>query len=179
MQVTLTPDSPAEKRLVAAFMNDLADLQELQREQLHEALNACRSQVVAIGGTEEAAEQQTQPEKPKRTSRAKKEEPSATGAETPVESGSSSAPAETAQGEAGNASAPTVTEEAPGSAAETTSSPATPAHSHDDLRKLFAGLNQAGKGDAAIAALGKLGHTNIKGIPAEKLDEAYDVMAAL
>ena len=41
MQVTLNPSSAAEVRLIAAFMNDLADLQELETEKLATRFRNC------------------------------------------------------------------------------------------------------------------------------------------
>ena len=181
MKVVLHPHTPAEKRLLSAFINDLADLQEVERSQGTANLRSVLSQIgnerlaqppVDNDHVAEGCEKFEEPA-PAKKSRAKKT-PSATGAEPVVESGSPSAPAEE-----GNDPAPTASAEDGGSTEATADAPASPAHTHDELRKIFAALTQAGKGDLAIKELGKLGHTSIKGIPADKLDEAHTVMAAL
>lgn len=82
MQVTLNPSTPAEVRLVAAFMQDLADYME-------GAAEAVIAETVAPAPLQE--------DKPKRSRKQPKEDPpapteqetpSATTAETPAESGS-------------------------------------------------------------------------------------------
>lgn len=176
MQVTLYPHSPAEKRLLAAFMNDLAELQEIERanDPTHPyPVQPEVSNANVAEGCEKFAEPETPA--PAKKSRAKKTD-AAQSAENTSASETSSEPA--AAGDSGNDAA-TVSAEAGGSTETTTADPASPVHTHDELRKIFAALTQAGKGDLAIKELGKLGHTSIKGIPADKLDEAHAVMVAL
>ena len=155
MQIVLNPGSPAELRLIAAFVNDLADLKELQYP------DVCNTTTVI---TEEVV-----PAPAKKTRGSK----SVSTAPEVVES--TKAP-EVAPADAGNVSAAVST------AASTEATGATASASpvsHDDLRKLFAGFSKSGKGEAAIAILGKLGHTSIKGIPEDKLVEAHSALIAL
>jgi hypothetical protein len=150
MQVALTPSSAAEVRLLAAFMQDLADLIEAQG-----------SPAEVVAPFVPVPEGNVTAPAPKRT-RGKKET-SATTAETPVESGSSETAAP-ASAEAGNASAPAATEPAASSEAQAGSTTTDTAAGQDaaaapekvdidTLRKLFGELTAAGKRDDAIAVV--------------------------
>ena len=139
MQITLNPGTPAELRLIAAFVNDLADLAALEYPET----------II--------------PAAPAKKTRGSKS------VSTAPEVAESTKPQEAAPAEVGNEPA------APAAA----STEAATSVSHDDLRKVFASLSQQGKGEAGIAALGKLGHTSIKGIPADKLAEAHAALVAL
>ena len=146
MQITLNPGTPAELRLIAAFVNDLADLAALE----------CPES--AIPATEAPVVKKTRGGKSVSTA--------------PV----AAKPEEAAPADAGNVAAAASTAT---SSEATGDTPAVSSVSHDDLRKVFASLSQQGKGEAGIAALGKLGHTSIKGIPADKLAEAHAVLVTL
>lgn len=149
MQITLNPGTPAELRLIAAFVNDLADLAALE----------CPES--AIPATEAPVVKKTRGSKSVSTA--------------PV-AAESAKPEEAAPADAGNVAAAASTAT---SSEATGDTPAVSSVSHDDLRKVFASLSQQGKGEAGIAALGKLGHTSIKGIPADKLAEAHAVLVTL
>ena len=153
MQITLNPSTPAEVRLLAAFMQGLADhLENTQQAPINVA--------VAPEPQPEAA-----PEKPKRSRKAKEEndvpptEPgtqSATTAEAPAESGSKDpAPVEE------------TSSEIPGDL------------DHDKLRVLFGELSNAGKRQEGINAVTNLGFKSIKDIPDEKLADAWKAMKAV
>ena len=146
MQITLNPGTPAELRLIAAFVNDLADLAALEHPES------------AIPATEAPVVKKTRGGKSVSTA--------------PV----AAKPEEAAPADAGNVAAAASTAT---SSEATGATPAVSSVSHDDLRKVFASLSQQGKGEAGIAALGKLGHTSIKGIPADKLAEAHAVLVTL
>lgn len=149
MQVALTPSSAAEVRLLAAFMQDLADLMETAppADNAH-GTPGCAPFMPVVEGNAPA---------PKRT-RGKKET-SATTAETPAASGSPETVA-AASVDAGNASALAATEPAASSEAQAGSTTTTSeagqdasAVSVDTLRKLFGELSAAGKRDSAIAVV--------------------------
>lgn len=90
MQITLTPATPAEKRLLSAFINDWADLQQLEMEDYQKRFeNMMPPQVAPIADEAEVVQS---PEKPKRT-RAKKEDPVV----VPEENESAAGSSETAQ----------------------------------------------------------------------------------
>jgi len=149
MQVTLNPGNPAEVRLIAAFMQDLADLMEGASPIQPPVSNA-----FVAPGCEHFEGQQEPAPAPKRT-RAKKEVPapepepaaagneSATTAETPAESGSP----ETAE-------------------------PVT----HDTLRLLYGQLVADNKRDAAAAAIKAF---NVKAIKELKPEDLATVHAEL
>lgn len=155
MQVALTPSSAAEVRLLAAFMQDLADLMETNTTTIPPVDNAhvaagCAPFVPAEAGNA-----------PKRT-RGKKET-SATTAETPAASGSSET-VTTAKAESGNdpaaaATAPAASSEAQAGSTNTTSAAGQDASAVqgpvdiDTLRKLFGELTAAGKREQAIAVV--------------------------
>ena len=151
MQITLNPSTPAEVRLLAAFMQGLADHLE--------------NTPSATTDTTPVSEPETAPEKPKRSRKAKEEAevpptepktPSATSAETPAESGTKDpAPAE----ERGT--------EVPDGL------------DHDKLRVLFGELSNAGKRQEGIDAVTSLGFKSIKDIPNEKLADAWKAMKAV
>lgn len=172
MQIALTPSSAAEVRLLATFMQDYADLLEVQQVQ-PPVLNSA----VAEGATP-FVPVEAPPKKPR-----SKKETSATTAETPAASGS--AETATAASVEGNAAAatPGASTEAPDgsttteSAAGQSASAAEPM-THDKLRVLFGELTQRGDTvkQAIIAAFGKLGYANIKAIPVDELQQAHDVM---
>ena len=145
MQITLNPGTPAELRLIAAFVNDLADLAALEYPET----------II--------------PAAPAKKTRGSKS------VSTAPEVAESTKPQEAAPAEVGNEPAAPV---AASTEAAGVTAPATSV-SHDDLRKVFAGLSQQGKGEAGIAVLGQLGHTSIKGIPADKLAEAHAALVAL
>ena len=179
MQVTLNPGSAAEVRLIAAFMNDYADLVDIQNT----SAPAVSNDNVAPGAEQfKPVEEKPAPKRTRKTSAAT--------AETPAESGSS----ETASpaGEAGNENAPAVTESAESTEAqagekktESATAPASdatePDVTHDDLRKLFGELSQQGedKRKAAIAVVTGAGFKMIKEITKDKLAEVFAGMKAL
>lgn len=151
MQVALTPSSAAEVRLLAAFMQDLADLME----------TAPPADFAPVAAFVPVPEGNAPAPAPKRT-RGKKET-SATTAETPVESGSSETAAP-ASDEVGNDAAPAATEPVASAEAQagstTTTTEAGPAASAatapvsiDTLRKLFGELTAAGKREQAISVV--------------------------
>lgn len=160
MQVTLNPGSPAEVRLIAAFMQDLADLQELMYtpEQPAAPIQAEATEAIA---------------QPKKT-RSKKTEPV-------VESGSSETAAPV-EGEAGNA-APAASTEAPDGANQ--KAPAAgpdasvPVASLDEMRILFGKLTEAGKRDAAIAVVRSYKVNGLAEIPEVLRGEVFAKMQAL
>ena len=173
MQVTLNPGSPAEVRLIAAFMQDLADLQELTLTP-----SAYPEQPPAPTQAE-ATEAIT----PAKKTRSKKTEP-ATTAEPAVESGSS----ETAQtaGEAGNAPAPAATEpaastEAPAGTTAPVQEDGQSAHSVtlDELRVLFGQLTEAGKRTEAITVVRGYGANGLAEIAEDKRGEVFAKLKAL
>lgn len=145
MQVTLNAQGPAETRLLAAFLNDLADLQEINR-------------VPPPVVDTPVAEDKPAPKK----SRAKKEDstPAPAAADSTVETSSVSEP-EPEQTSAAGA------EQAAESSPQETAADVT----HDDLRTLFGRLTEAGKRDAAIKVIKSFGVNAIKDIPADKLAE--------
>lgn len=172
MQLAITIGSAAEARLVAAFMQDFAELIEVQRDAVP-AVIVPPADVVA---------------QPKKT-RAKKdtapagETQSAGTASTAVESGSSetAAPATEGNEPAPAASEPAASTEAP--AGETTASPAAssvPAPvTLDQLRVLFGELSQAGKRAQAIAVVRGLKANGLAEIAEDKRGEAYAQLRAL
>ena len=186
MQITLNAVNSAETRLVAAFLNDLADLQELQRgAPLPAGLDL-------PAPTQAEAKEAIAP--PKKT-RAKKLDAapvadagneSATTAEAAAESGSP----ETAQpADAGNA-APAATEPAASSAEPDGATAASPdsqavsaagdqACSLDELRVLFGTLTQAGKRTQAVAVVREYGANGLAEIPEEKRGEVFAKLKGL
>lgn len=180
MQVTLAPSTAAEARLLAAFINDLADLME----------TGLPSVISAPTLPAEIA----RPEPEASSGKKPRSRKSATTAETPAEStsGETAAPAaadsapgpETTQSdsslaEAGNDPAPAATELAASSAEQagaTEESPASPdaadaapqVVSLDDLRVMFGNLTQAGKRNAAVAVVRKYGANGLAEIPEDK-----------
>ena len=182
MQITLNAVNSAETRLVAAFLNDLADLQELQRgAPLPAGLDL-------PAPTQAEAKEAIAP--PKKT-RAKKPvaeagNESATTAEAAAESGSP----ETAQpADAGNA-APAATEPAASSAEPDGATEAPPdsqvvsaagdqACSLDELRVLFGTLTQAGKRTQAVAVVREYGANGLAEIPEEKRGEVFAKLKGL
>lgn len=175
MQVTLNPGSPAEVRLIAAFMQDLAELQELQAESWR-----TQAEAIAPGPTQAEA---TEAIAPAKKTRSKKTEP-ATTAEPAVESGSS----ETAQtaGEAGNAPAPAATEpaastEAPAGTTASVQEDGQSAHSVtlDELRVLFGQLTEAGKRTEAITVVRGYGANGLAEIAEDKRGEVFAKLKAL
>lgn len=174
MQVTLNPGSPAEVRLIAAFMQDLAELQELQAE-------SWRTHAAPIDTLGAPASAPTQA--PAKKTRGKKTEP-ATTAEPAVESGSS----ETAQtaGEAGNAPALAATEpaastEAPAGTTASVQEDGQSAHSVtlDELRVLFGQLTEAGKRTEAITVVRGYGANGLAEIAEDKRGEVLAKLKAL
>lgn len=164
MQVTITPDSPAQKRLVAALLNDMASLQAEEQELFFARIREMPKCGPAVQGVEEAQAQAEVEAAPKK-SRAKKTEPAVTTAVT-----SSTEPeAETA--------APAVANEVSTVAAATTEAAKT--YSVDDLRKLFGDLAQADKRDAAVKIVRSYGFNSIAAITPDKLDEIGGQLEAL
>lgn len=180
MQVTLNPSSAEEVRLIAAFMNDLADLQELETEKF-------QAKFFGKGIPELLKEQNAAPapaveEAPVKKSRSKKptesvsvaaeqktSEPTSTGAD---ESGD--APTASPSEEAGNEPA-TTAETVVESGSSETAEPVT----HDTLRKLYGDLVTAGKRDEVVKAVKSFGINAIKDIPADKLEEVHAAMLAV
>lgn len=145
MKVEYTPLTAAEKRLVAAFMNDLADLQDLQ-----------------VPGTQPAVEE-TAVEPPKKTTRRKTAEPAQTVAEPETTAAEPETTAEAVTQPA------TTAETAVESGSSETAEPVT----HDTIRVLYGKLVAAGKRDPAVVAVRKLGAKSIKDIPDDKLGEIH------
>lgn len=175
MQITLAATNAAETRLVAAFLNDLADLQELQRD------------IQPTAPTQAEAKEAITP--PKKT-RAKKNDTgneSAATAEQAAESGSS----ETAQPAADEGKgAPAATEPAASSAEPDGATEASPdsqdvsaagdqACSLDELRVLFGTLTQAGKRPQAVAVVREYGANGLAEIPEEKRGEVFAKLKGL
>lgn len=159
MQIALTPSSAAEVRLLAAFMQDYADLLETQL-----VPPPVTNESVAAG----CAPFQPAPE-PAKKSRTKKDTtsaaPAADGNAAPV----ASEPAASTEAPAGSTSS--ASEAGPSAAS---AEPMT----HDKLRVLFGELSQRGE-DVKMAIVGvfkELGYPNIKAIPAEELQNAHDLM---
>lgn len=170
MQLAITVGSAAEARLVAAFMQDFAELIELQRD----AVPAPAPEFAPIA---EAAA-------PAKKSRARKETtPSATTAEVPVESGSSETAAPAA--EAGNVPASAATEPAVSSAAPAGTEASQPASAAtepvtlDQLRVLFGELSQQGKRAPAIAVVRGFKANGLAEIPEDQRGNAYAQLKAL
>ena len=72
MQITLNAGNPAETRLIAAFLNDLADLQALQHEKLRSAIDSAAERtapVLAAPTQAEATAAITPPKKARATPR--------------------------------------------------------------------------------------------------------------
>lgn len=158
MQITLNPCSVAEYRLLAAFMQDYADLVELEREQLGRAGVLASQPVVVVADETPAAE-----DKPKRT-RAKK-----TTTEETVQADAEAVPAETE----------VAVEEAPAEAEPAPAQEEAVAVTHDTLRVLFGELSQAGKRDQAIAVVRGKGYNSIKDIKEEDLSAVFADLRAL
>ena len=158
MQVTITPESPAQKRLVAALLNDLASLQAEEQEIFLARLREMPKCCSVAPAEEPTAPANTAEESPApKKSRPKKTEPAATTAVT-----SSTEPeAETA--------APAVANEVSTVEAATTDTAKT--YAVDDLRKLFGDLAQADKRDAAVKIVRSYGFNGIAAITPDKLDE--------
>ena len=151
MQIALTPSSAAEVRLIAAFMQDLADLIEIQ---------AAPAEAVEVAPVKET-------EAPVKKSKAKK--PAAAAVAPTVETSSvSEAPAPE----------PAVEEEDPAPDFEPVPEPAVEA-THDLLHNFYGQLVAAGKRDAVVAAVKSFGVNAIKDIPQEKLEEVYAAMKAV
>lgn len=149
MQVTLNPNTPAEVRLIAAFMQDLAD-----------HLEGTSAEVIAPAVAPAPQRDTSQDDKPAKRTRKQKEEPttptepetqSANTAETPAESGSK--------------------DPAPADLPENLD--------HDALRNLFGELTNAGKRQEGINAVTQLGYKAIKDIPEDKLADAWTAMKAV
>ena len=184
MQVTLNAGSPAESRLIAAFLQDLADLQEQQIEE-------SKAWMQQHGFTTTAPSAPTQAEAaeaiaPAKKSRSKKTDPSETPASTATEPASSATtsgastvtePASSQSAE-GNASA-TTAEPAVVSGSSENAEPAAKAYSTDDLRKLFGDLAQKGRRDKAVAIVRSYGYNGIAAITADKQDEIGAKLDAL
>lgn len=183
MQITLNAVNPAETRLVAAFLNDLADLQELQRGAPLPAGLDLPSPTQAEAKEAIAPPKKTRAKKPV----AEAGNESATTAEAAAESGSS----ETAQpaADAGN-DAPAATEVAESSAepdGATEASQASPSASAaeaqvvslDELRVLFGTLTQAGKRTQAVAVVREYGANGLAEIPEEKRGEVFAKLKGL
>lgn len=163
MQITLNAGNPAETRLIAAFLNDLADLQELQHEGFRSGINAAAqvSEPVLAAPTQAEATEAIAP--PKKT-RAKKPDPA------PVED-----PVPVAE-EAGNESA-TTAEPAAESGSSKTAEPASV--DHDTLRVLFGELAQINKREDAVKIVRSYGYNGIKDIAPENLGEIHGKLLAL
>ena len=181
MKVVLHSQSPAEKRLLSAFLNDLADLQEVERANATAHLRLTLEKIgneplvqppVDNDHVAEGCEKFEEPAPAKKT-RSKKTQ-SATGAEPAVESGSPDAPADV-----GNDPAPTASAEDGGSTEDTSTNPVSPAVTHDTLKLLYGQMVQAGKRDAVVAAVKSFGFGVIRDIPADKLEEVYAAMKAV
>lgn len=175
MQITLAATNAAETRLVAAFLNDLADLQELQRD------------IQPTAPTQAEAKEAITPPKKTRTKKNDTGNESAATAEQAAESGSS----ETAQPAADEGKgAPAATEPVASSeepAGTTEASPDSPsvsaaeerACSLDELRVLFGELSQAGKRAGAVAIVRKYGANGLAEIPEDKRGAVYAEMKGL
>ena len=166
MQVTINVTSVPEARLVAAFMQDYADLLELQHV------------------PQAAPEQPTVEEAPVKKSRAKKTDPVVTTAASSSSEQETVTAAPVAESAASTQEAATTTE---GNDSATTAEAATESGSSetaepvttDDLRKLFGELSQNGKRDEAVKIVRSYGFNAIKDISADKLDEIHGKLKAL
>lgn len=165
MQVAFTPTTPAEARLLAAFIQDYADLLEQQVSQI-----PLPNFVVSEPAAAPALEKKSRPKK------------SAATAEQATESGSveTAAPVATE----GNEAAPAATEPVASSeepAGNTTAAEDSPAAasapeevSIDALRQVFGELSQAGKRDAAVKIVRSKG---VNGLAEIKPEDRADVLA--
>ena len=187
MQITLNAVNSAETRLVAAFLNDLADLQELQRGAPLPAGLDLPAPTQAEAKEAIAPPKKTRAKKPDAAPVADAGNESATTAEAAAESGSS----ETAQpaADAGN-DAPAATEVAESSAepdgateaspdSQVVSAAADQACSLDELRVLFGTLTQAGKRTQAVAVVREYGANGLAEIPEEKRGEVFAKLKGL
>ena len=186
MQVTLNPSSAAEVRLIAAFMNDLADLLELETEKLATRFRNC-TLGSAFGTATPAAAEEAAPtpaeEVTVKKSRAKKTPPATTVAEpeestleTKVADASTATEPDTSCSEEEPGNEPAATAETPvESGSPETAEPVT----HDTLRKLYGDLVTAGKRDEVVKAVKSFGVNAIKDIPADKLYEVHAAMLAV
>ena len=161
MQVSLTPSSAAEARLLAAFINDLADLMDLGTPAVVAAPTP--PEQVAARVTEAV----TPPAAPSRKPRAKKTDPDASESATEKK-------AETGE-------APTLDAPAPAESAEAGESPEAPAKevSLDDLRVLFGSLTQEGKRPAAVEVVRSYGANGLSEIKEEQRAEVFAKLKGL
>lgn len=149
MQITIHPATPAEARLLSAFMNDYADLLEVTTETQPAPAPAA--------------------EKPKKT-RAKKEEPA------PVIEDAPAPVIEEATAPAGETeSAGTASTPAESSAPETASAVVV---THESLKTAFGELAQKGAEvkQAMIAAVKGLGFSSLSVVTEDRLVEVYVAM---
>lgn len=157
MQVTLNAATPAETRLIAAFLNDLADLQET---------GAPVPAIESSAPTQaEATAAITQPKK----TRAKKETPAATVTEPDGSTQTQNSDAAAAENK-GNESA-TTAEPANESGSSETAEAASKEYTTDDLRTLFGAIAQKGRRDKAVKVVRSYGFNGISEISADKLNE--------
>lgn len=157
MQITLNAVNPAETRLVAAFLNDLADLQELQRG------TPLPAGLELPAPTQAEAKEAIAP--PKKT-RAKK----------PVAEAGNDAPAATEVAE--SSAEPDGATEA-SQASPNASAAEAQVVSLDELRVLFGTLTQAGKRTQAVAVVREYGANGLAEIPEEKRGEVFAKLKGL
>ena len=157
MQITLNAVNPAETRLVAAFLNDLADLQELQRGA------PLPAGLELPAPTQAEAKEAIAP--PKKT-RAKK----------PVAEAGNDAPAAT---EAAESSAEPDGATEASQASPNASAAEAQVVSLDELRVLFGTLTQAGKRTQAVAVVREYGANGLAEIPEEKRGEVFAKLKGL
>ncbi len=166
MEVKLYAESPAETRLLAAFLYDLAELQEIEREKHRASWGSIGGSLIppaqgeaerVVQEAENAGRSQAAEEvpSPSKKTRAKKTE-SAPTAEPAAESGSTETAEPAAEEQPDEAKAEPIT--------------------HDTLKMLFGELVQAGKRDATIAAVKSFGYDAIRSIPDDKLAEVHAAM---
>lgn len=190
MQVTLAPSTAAEARLLAAFINDIADLMDTGLPPVITAPTP--SADVALPVTEATAKKSRS-----RKSATTAEDPAAsTSAETAEAAAAGSNPgaektqSDSSPAEAGNDNAPAASEQAASSAepdGNSKESPASPDASGantrvvslDDLRTLFGTLTQKGKRTEAVAVVRKYGANGLAEIPEDKRGAVHSELEAL
>lgn len=168
MQITLTPANPAETRLIAAFLQDLADLQETPESNVAQVLQATVGSPSSAG---DAAPRKPRTRKEKTDSNppaSAQAENANTGAPTATDSGAhqddASAPETSSAASAEEAGASSSNETA--SAAE-----ADEKIDHDSLRVLMGRCAQANKRAESVQIVKGYGYSGISAIKPEHFAE--------
>lgn len=165
MQITLTPANPAETRLIAAFLQDLADLQETPESNVAQVLQA------AVGAPPSAGD--TAPRKPRTRKEKTDSNPPAsaqaenanTGAPTATDSGAHQDDASTPE----TSSAASAEEAGASSSSETAD--ADEKIDHDSLRVLMGRCAQANKRAESVQIVKGYGYSGISAIKPEHFAE--------